>query len=207
MLERIDKLKEHEKTDPLRLEEIKALLIKDNFQRDLIIIDKKTFVVVDGHHRLNALKQLGYLKVAVYYIDYLEDEEIIVRTWHPIILGSRKKLMVLVNEMFININSNSEQSIHGEFIVKGKIYSLKSVRADIMKTPIGKDRIDCVFTSEIARELAFSNKVAGVLIFRSVTKKDAIDATLSGERFPPKTTQNIMPNKPGNWYVSLKKLN
>lgn len=41
MMENIDKLKEHEQTDPLRLEEIKAMLIKDNFQRDPIIVDKK----------------------------------------------------------------------------------------------------------------------------------------------------------------------
>jgi uncharacterized protein (DUF1015 family) len=204
MMENVDKLKEHEQTDPLRLEEIKAMLIKDDFQRDPIIVDKKTLVVVDGHHRLNALKQLGHKKVAVYYVNYLEDKDIIVRTWYPIILGSRRKLMKLVNEKFIN--SNSKQSPHGEFIVKDKIYSLKSGRESIMKTLVGKVRIDYAFTIEIARDLAFKGKVAGALIFKSVTKRDVINAALSGKKFPPKTTQNIIPNKPRNWYVPLKKL-
>jgi len=206
MMERIDKFKEHEQTDPLRLEEIKAMLIKDSFQRDPILVDEKTLVVVDGHHRLNALKQLGHKKVAVYYINYLEDDNIIVRTWYPIILGSRRKLMKLANEKFINSNSDSMQSPHGKLIVKGRIYPLKSRRESIMKTLVGKIRIDYAFTSEIARDLAFKGKVAGALIFKSVSKREVIDAALSGKKFPPKTTQNIIPNKPRNWYVPLKKL-
>lgn len=206
MMEHIDRLKEHEQTDPLRLEEIQAMLIKDNFQRDPIIVDKKTFVVVDGHHRLNALKQLGYKKVAVYYVNYLEDENIIVRTWYPIILGSKQKLMKLVNEKFINSNSDSKQSPYGELIMKGRIFPLKSGRDSIMKTLVGKVRIDYAFTIEIARDLAFKGKVAGALIFKSVSKRDVINAALSGKKFPPKTTQNIIPNKPRNWYVSFKKL-
>ena len=205
-MEQIDKLKEHEQTDPIRLEEIKTMLIKDNFQRDPIIVDKKTLVVVDGHHRLNALKQLGHKRVAVYYINYLEDKNIIVHTWYPIILGSRRKLMKLVNEKFINLNSDSKQSPHGELVVKDKIYSLKSGRESIMRTLVGKVRIDYAFTIEIARDLAFKGKVAGALIFKSVSKRDVINAALSGKKFPPKTTQNIIPNKPRNWYVSLKKL-
>lgn len=203
-MENIDKLKEHEQTDPLRLEEIKAMLIKDNFQRDPIIVDKKTLVVVDGHHRLNALKQLGHKKVAVYYVNYLEDKDIIVRTWYPIILGSKRKLMKLVNEKFIN--SYSKQSPYGELIIKDKIYSLKSGRESIMRALIGKVRIDYAFTIEIARDLAFKGKVAGALIFKSVSKRDVINAGLSGKKFPPKTTQNIIPNKPRNWYIPLKKL-
>lgn len=206
MMEHIDKLKEHEQTDPLRLEEIKAMLIKDNFQRDPIIVDKKTLVVVDGHHRLNALKQLGHKKVAVYYINYLEDENIIVRTWYPIILGSSHRLMNLVNEKFINSNSDSKQSPYGELIMKGKIFPLKSGRDSIMRTLVGKVRIDYAFTIEIARDLAFRGKVAGALLFKSVSKRDVINAALSGKKFPPKTTQNIIPNKPRNWYVLLKKL-
>ena len=75
-----------------------------------------------------------------------------------------------------------------------------------MRALVGKVRIDYAFTIEIAKDLAYKGKVAGALIFKSVSKKDVIRAALTGKKFPPKTTQNIIPNKPRNWYVPLKKL-
>lgn len=62
-------LKEHEETYPPCYIELKAELVRDGFQRDPIIIDKKYNIVLDGHHRLNILKSLGYSKIAVFQAD------------------------------------------------------------------------------------------------------------------------------------------
>ena len=35
-----------------------------------IVVDAKTKVVLDGHHRLEALRQLGCSKIPVYYVNY-----------------------------------------------------------------------------------------------------------------------------------------
>ncbi len=206
MFEKINRLKEHEQIDPHRLEEIKILLLKDNFQKDPIIVDKKTLVVIDGHHRLNALRILGFSKVALQYVNYLSDDEIKVRTWYPMILGSRKKLMKIVEGKINNLESMTNPSSHGKLIVKNRIYSLKGGRENIMKALVGNFRIEYAFTSKIAKNLAFRGRIAGALIFGSLTKKEVIDKALSGEKFPPKTTQHIMPNKPRFWYIPLKTL-
>jgi len=43
-----------------------------------IIIDEKTNVIIDGHHRLYVLKKLNILQVDVLVINYIEDENFIV---------------------------------------------------------------------------------------------------------------------------------
>jgi len=204
MFERINKLKEHEEIDPLRLEDVKVVLLKDKFQRDPIIIDKKTYVVIDGHHRLNALKILGYSKVAAYYINYLDDGDIEVRTWYPIVIGSKKKLMDIMREKIENAELERNPSLYGEFVIKNKRYSLKVERETIMKSILGNFRVEYAFTSKIAQKLALKGKVAGAFVFKSVTKEDVINRALAGNKFPPKTTQHIIPNKPRMWYVPLK---
>ena len=35
-----------------------------------IIVDKRSFMVLDGHHRLAALKRLGAIRVPAYLVDY-----------------------------------------------------------------------------------------------------------------------------------------
>ena len=206
MFESVHKLKEHEQTDPLRLEELKVLLLKDNSQRNPIIVDKRTLVVIDGHHRLNALKLLDYSKIAVHYVNYYDDEEIEIRTWYPMILGSEKKLMKLMDGKITNTKSRKNTSPQGKLILKNRNYSLKVGRESIMKVLVGNFRIEYAFTSKVAEDLASSGKVAGVLIFNSLSKKEVIDKALSGRKFPPKTTQHIIPNKPRNWYIPLKML-
>lgn len=206
MFEQIDNLKEHEHVDPLRLEEVKVILLKDKFQRDPIIVDKETKVIIDGHHRLNALKILRYSKVAVHHVNYFNDERIIVKTWYPLLIGSRKKLMELLYDKIENAQSKRNPKLHGEFIIKNRIYSLKVRREIVMQSILGEFRVEYAFTSKIARRLALNGKVAGAFIFKSVTKKDVIDRALAEKKFPPKTTQHIIPNKPRMWYVPLREL-
>lgn len=206
MFEQINNLKEHEQTDPLRLEEVKVILLKDKFQRDPIIVDEGTNVVIDGHHRLNALKILGYSKVAVHYVNYFNDERIIVKTWYPLLIGSRKKLMKLLYGKIENAQSKRNPKLYGEFIIKNRIYSLKVRREIVMRSVVGEFRVEYAFTSKFARRLALNGKVAGAFIFKSVTKKDVIDRALAEKKYPPKTTQHIIPNKPRMWYIPLRKL-
>ena len=76
----IARLKEHEAVNEQHLEEMKEWLIRDGVQIDPIIVAKDYMVILDGHHRAKALKELGYSKVLAYVVDYY-DEEIEVHSW------------------------------------------------------------------------------------------------------------------------------
>jgi uncharacterized protein (DUF1015 family) len=76
----IEKLKEHEEIKPEYLEELKNQIRSDGVLKMAIAVDKDTYVVLDGHHRLHALKKLGCTKIPVTLVDY-RSPNIKVFTW------------------------------------------------------------------------------------------------------------------------------
>ncbi|MEM2875728.1 MAG: ParB N-terminal domain-containing protein [Candidatus Bathyarchaeia archaeon] len=75
----IDELKGHEMTDEKRLKALKDEIESDGILKRPIVVDEKTSVVLDGHHRMGALRLLGCSKIPVYYVNY-ESEKIGVKS-------------------------------------------------------------------------------------------------------------------------------
>ncbi|MDP1845287.1 MAG: ParB N-terminal domain-containing protein [Candidatus Moranbacteria bacterium] len=66
----IKKLKPHEKTNRINLKKIKFQLRKEGRLINPIIVDRDNLIILDGHHRVRALAELGYKKIAAYLVDY-----------------------------------------------------------------------------------------------------------------------------------------
>ena len=66
----IEELKEHEEIRPDYLEELKNEIMSDGILKMPICIDKNTCIILDGHHRLQALKKIGCTKIPVVMVDY-----------------------------------------------------------------------------------------------------------------------------------------
>lgn len=84
----IDKLKIHEAVDKKKVEGLERQIKKDGFLKNPVVADKKTLVVLDGHHRLAALKKMGAKKIPVFLVDYKSNK---VRVYLR-----RKKLMIKI---------------------------------------------------------------------------------------------------------------
>lgn len=69
----ISSLKPHERTDSTRLKVLKDEIWFDGILKKPIVVDEKTNVIIDGHHRVEALRLLGFAKVPVCYVDYMSD--------------------------------------------------------------------------------------------------------------------------------------
>jgi len=67
---KIEELKEHEEIRPDYLEALKNEILADGILKMPICIDKKTCIILDGHHRLQALKKIGCKKIPVVMVDY-----------------------------------------------------------------------------------------------------------------------------------------
>ena len=76
----IEELKEHEEIRPDYLEALKNEIMSDGILKMPIAVDKHTCIILDGHHRLHALKRLGCKKIPVVLVDY-QSPEIEVVAW------------------------------------------------------------------------------------------------------------------------------
>jgi len=72
----IDELKRHEVVNSLHLCELQAQISNDGYLKVPIIVDKNSLVVLDGHHRLNCCKNLGFKRIPCMLVDYFGDPDI-----------------------------------------------------------------------------------------------------------------------------------
>ncbi len=60
----------HEDVDSLRLRELRDRLTRDGILYRPVIVDRTSKVILDGHHRVRLLGELGCTLVPVYMVDY-----------------------------------------------------------------------------------------------------------------------------------------
>jgi hypothetical protein len=76
----LDKTLPHEQVS---VEQVENLIKEIQSNKVLIlpspIIDEKTFTIIDGHHRLSAFRLLGFTRVPVTFIDYLNEDIFILQ--------------------------------------------------------------------------------------------------------------------------------
>lgn len=70
----INCLKPHEGINQTRLLEVKKQLLEDGCLRNPVVVDRKTKVVLDGHHRLAVFKELGYKKLPAMLVNYQSNQ-------------------------------------------------------------------------------------------------------------------------------------
>jgi hypothetical protein len=90
----IDELRIHEAIQDELLDDFISMLREDGVFKVPILVDENDHVVLDGHHRVEALKRMGYTKIPVYLVDYW-DEAIEVTTWPEAEIENITKDMIL----------------------------------------------------------------------------------------------------------------
>ena len=70
----LEELREHEEIRPDYLEELKNEILCDGILKMPIAVDKETYIILDGHHRLHALRRIGCKKIPVILFDYQSPE-------------------------------------------------------------------------------------------------------------------------------------
>jgi hypothetical protein len=73
----IDALKTHEMAEPDRVRRVVRQIQATGMVRKAIVVDAESMVVLDGVHRLSALRALGCARVPAWLVDY-SDPSIIV---------------------------------------------------------------------------------------------------------------------------------
>ena len=76
----ISSLRGHEEVIPSNLESRTAKLLKRGFYKP-IIADRSSLVILDGHHKWTAARDLGLARVPVLLVGYLVDGGVEVDVW------------------------------------------------------------------------------------------------------------------------------
>lgn len=76
----LDRLRSHEEVRPGLLAKLVDRIRRDGFVRKPVLVESRHYVILDGHHRYEALKRLGCLRIPVYVVDY-DDDGIGLTTW------------------------------------------------------------------------------------------------------------------------------
>ncbi len=196
----IRELKPHEKYIPERANAILNSIVKSGVLRRPLIVDNRTFTVIDGTHRLEALKKLEARKALAILVDY-KDSNIVVDRWVRVyeikdinkntILGDLKKIF----GTSISIVDHDPPTIEIDEKLGGNAY-----RA--LETLELSPHITVKF--RVAKPRKAPNSL--IVIPPRIGKTEVVKAALSGELFPPKTTRHITVLKRVELNVRLSKL-
>jgi len=181
----------------------------DGFQRDPIIVDRENHVVLDGMHRLRALKELGARHILCHLVDY-SSPEIRLERWARSLKGvKRESLAEILKESRIDRRVSLKEAIElvdgrstpvavltsgSCFVASSSFRSLAESfelvrRLDEASRAMGL-RED--FIEEEIIETAIPNPGSVVILTPRVEKKEVIAAAKSGRLFPHKSTMHVI---------------
>ncbi|MCS7364235.1 MAG: ParB N-terminal domain-containing protein [archaeon GB-1867-035] len=109
-LEYLKKLYIHEEIIPSLLDKLISRIKSEAVLKDPIIVDENSLVVLDGMHRVEALKRLNCNFIPVCLVDY-NDPKVIVNTWWRTVRGDVNRLLSLIKEFDLPLESVSDFSI------------------------------------------------------------------------------------------------
>lgn len=208
----IDHTRPHEDTIPELLASVKTDVSRTGFQRDPILVDRKTGMVLDGMHRREALVQLGAKYVVCTLLDY-ESENVSLSRWLRYFVAPPKKMLGELIELFDLM----------------QVTSLKEAMSSVDKTPglisllsnrtcyLGEEKMDPELLYEKIKEsdmIARSNSVEVQVIRESerfdvfsseavyviypppLRKEDVVKIALNGSLLPFKTTRHTVRVRP-----------
>jgi hypothetical protein len=93
----------HERIRPALLKELTEQIRRDGFLKRPILVADRDFVILDGHHRAEAVRSLGCAKIPAYLVEY-ESDLVNLGTWPDAVVAVVSKKDVirrgLANDLF-----------------------------------------------------------------------------------------------------------
>ncbi|MBN1897811.1 MAG: ParB N-terminal domain-containing protein [Spirochaetes bacterium] len=218
----------HELTVKKWSRNLAVFIEQSGIQKNPIIVHriKGRYIVLDGMHRVEALKLLKCRDILVYLVDYF-DPKIELHNWYSIVMGAIKPHEVLEKikgKGLFQIKKESPRLDVGRLIKERKIFSaLRDKKNNIFTVSLRRgmkiqpERYLTIATSLIERvedivdnldyrilyvpdttgERDFKTSTGSILIYRPLFKKDeVIKRPFEGKVFPRKSTRHIIPGRP-----------
>ncbi|MEM0118424.1 MAG: hypothetical protein QXV32_08240 [Conexivisphaerales archaeon] len=204
----------HEETLHDEVTTLSDAIVRDSMQRDPIIVDRATGVILDGMHRYKSLETIGARLCVVCFVDY-NDTRIRVGRWLRMLEGNSAACRSIAEE--IGATQHLETRIAMKVVDKGKASAVlvsgneafglaldsQSEGADSFPKGLVR-RFDRVLNAKgIEVSIVADNRVEELieskrcfLYPRAPRKEQIVESAKSGDLFPAKSTRHEIPVRP-----------
>ncbi|MCS7386245.1 MAG: ParB N-terminal domain-containing protein [archaeon GB-1867-005] len=218
-LEFLSDLHIHEEIIPSSLKSLMRKMSREGLLRDPVIVDEKSLVVLDGMHRVEALKRLGCRLIATCLVDY-GDPRVLVQSWWRAIEGDEVKLASLVKRLDCFEVSSIDLDAHKNrvplLIFRGRVFALGSRSQSLYEMLFEVKRLEEILKREgfkVSYETEFdamnllkSGACSAVICIPCISKEKVVELALSGKVLPHKSTRHVIPLRPLSVNVPLSLL-
>jgi hypothetical protein len=216
-LEKLEALKPHEKTDPKAVEQLAYEIETEDMQKDPIIVERDSNIVLDGMHRLAALKKLSCTSALCYLVPY---KHVRVDRWYRLFISNQTIPTIFMIESMQRLDKFNieyiddpqdavefinENKAVGALITKEKSILIESREAvkELVDVYNHLEFIEILFKFHFGIRIKFASRlemdgkdVIGVLIPPKLSCKDVKIAAKSKVLFPLKSTRHIPKIRP-----------
>lgn len=210
VLRPIESLLPHEEFIHVQVEKLAQQVAHDGFQRDPIIIDDESAVVLDGTHRLAAFRSLGLEHAVCYAVNY-SSKSVELHRWVRVFEVPNGRMLdqmldefggwhrATATEAFETADSRRGASLVGEnCYVNGELGDVRRCmefvgRLDGVILTIGWRR---TFAPEHDLDVELQDAGNVALLTPRIFKADVLSAALTRKLFPCKTTLHVIDPRP-----------
>jgi hypothetical protein len=205
----------HEEIIPEFLEKLVQIISMDGYIKHPVIVDSDSLVVLDGMHRIAALKKLGCIRIPACMVDY-QSPSITVECWYRVLKEnvSTDHVLQLVNQIgftlervhTIDVNAlgvppifAALQTINESFLLLSNFQNVMEAYQDVKRLEEALKRSSLKICHETERDAFLKLKegmVKAVLLTPKLSKKAIVETALSGQVFAYKATRHIIPARP-----------
>jgi hypothetical protein len=220
---KVDELHPHEETLQPIVNKLMERIKQDQVIKHPIIVDKHTLTILDGTHRLAALKKLNCKWIPACLVNY-KSPKIRVSSWYRTITnlkqecGLPKILRQLQLKVIATTQKEAEETVRSGnapasvitrqkgFIIKSKLMTLRN-RYNLVRR-LEEAAIDAgatinYNTPDDAKAFLKKGIAEAIIVVPKVSKEEVITAALNKRVFARKATRHIIPARPLNLAIAL----
>jgi hypothetical protein len=209
-LRKTSDLKPHEETVPGDLKKLVNALKDNPVLRHPIIADRRTGIVLDGTHRLAAIKQLRCNFIPSALVDY-NDPQITIERWFRLFSGSNVPNLENDLRRLKPKEVNHDECEDG--LSKRRWYATVEKPLSCLAFPVRsqnpyemardsrgiemtarKQGVSIAYQDNKDRETEDSESL--VMSTIKIEKEEVVKAVEKGKLFPPKSTRHLVPSRP-----------
>jgi len=212
----LEKLHIHEEVVPKLVDQLAESIVKDKVLRHPVMVDQKSLVVLDGMHRVAALKRIGCRRMPVCLVDY-NNPAIGLSGWYRTLKGNDVEKHATQSVRKIGLTLKKSTYDEGmKALDTGSADALLITRESCLQVTNGGGDIRSAFAvvKKLENELVESGLKVGyetasdaetklrkgevgmIFAIPPMKKSDVISQGMRDEPFPHKITRHTVPTRP-----------